>query len=314
MQPLTQHPLSAAFPSMSEADYLTLMDNINDYGQREPIIVFDGMVLDGWHRHRACMQIGLEPRVIPFAADDPVAFVASMNLHRRHLTGTQRAAAVVACRSWVLSGVNQHTKTAGGEATSPPQKTTAQMASEAKVSERTIEHAKAAHQAGLGDAMKDGAMTAEEAFKVARDTTAKTLKPKVSAATTRAATGSSTTPRSATAAEKLAAQNAEDAHGDSDLGMLVDELQAEVKSLQAQVGAAMADDAKAEAMKYQRIASIAQTRQNELMATVNDREAELKKVMKALRRCGAAVGEEDPYKVPAAVEAAMRNAAVLEPA
>lgn len=118
-----------------------------------------------------------------------------------------------------------------------------------------------------------------------------------------------------TVQQLLAAKLAEEAHGESDLGMLVDELETENKALQAQVAAANADDVKAEVIKYQRIASIAQSRQNELMATVNDREQELKKTMTALRRCGAVVNEETPARIAAAVEAMGRTiASMLEAA
>jgi hypothetical protein len=34
--------------------------DIEAHGQREPGVLFEGMVLDGWHRYRACEQIGVE--------------------------------------------------------------------------------------------------------------------------------------------------------------------------------------------------------------------------------------------------------------
>ncbi len=171
---LTQHPLSANFPSMSEADYLALKDDIDEYGQREPIIMFEGMVLDGWHRYRACVEIGIEPTKFNFVADkeDPVAFVLSHNLHRRHLSASQRAAAVVACSAW--RPARRENKV---EATSTLSKTNAEMAKAAQVTPRTITDAKAAQKAGLGDAVKDGALTAEEAAKIARGKPAKKSKP-----------------------------------------------------------------------------------------------------------------------------------------
>ena len=306
MEPLIQHPLSAAFPPMDDADFMRLKDNIDDDGQRDPIVVFGGMVLDGWHRYRACLMIGFEPKIVPFEGDDPAAFVISRNLHRRHLTGSQRAAAVVACNDWVRSGANQHTKAGGAEPGSTPQ-TTAEMAKVAQTSDRTIRDAKVAHTAGLSDAIKCGSVTAKGAAAIARGALAKAAKPDSPAASGR------TTTQLSTAAEQQAQQVAEDAHGDFDP---IAELEAERKEngrLRAQIEAAEADDQKAQTLKWQRIASIAQARQNELMSTVNDREAELKRTMTALRRCGAAVGEENPLKVAVAVEALARSARVPEP-
>lgn len=170
---LQQHPLSAAFPSMSAEDFQALKDDIEEHGQREPVIVFEGMVLDGWHRYRACAELGLEPLKFTFKdGDDPAAFVESANLHRRHLTATQRAAAVVAVRAWAPAKrpTQQAAKPAPANkgAAAAPLSTNKEMAKAANVSVRTIKDAKAGHKAGLGEAMREGALTAEEAAKVAR--------------------------------------------------------------------------------------------------------------------------------------------------
>lgn len=104
-----------------------------------------------------------------------------------------------------------------------------------------------------------------------------------------------------------AEQIAEDAHGDVDLATLIDEAQEQIKELQAVVAAAEADDAKAEAMKWRHLAQVAQRRQDELQQSVNKRETDLKRYMGWLTRIGKAVGEEDPSKVPATVEAFVRS-------
>lgn len=167
---LQQHPLSAAFPAMSDEDFAALKDDIEVNGQREPVMIFEGMVLDGWHRYRACIDLGLKPQQFTFPeGDDPVAFVKGANLHRRHLTASQRAAAVVACSAWIPSG--RPKKGAPGA----PFSTKAELAKEAHVSESTIAQAKVAHKAGLTDAVKSGAMTVKEAAAVARG---KPTKPK----------------------------------------------------------------------------------------------------------------------------------------
>jgi hypothetical protein len=168
---LKQHPLSAAFPAMSGDDFAALVEDIKANGQREPVMVYEGMVLDGWHRYRACTQLGIKPQQFTFdAGKDPVSFVLSHNLHRRHLTPSQRAAAVVACTEWAPA----HRPKKGG--TSSPL-TTEQLAQVAHVSDKTIKDAKAAHKAGLTDAVQAGALTVKEAAKVARGKAAE-AKPK----------------------------------------------------------------------------------------------------------------------------------------
>jgi len=164
---LKQHPLSAAFPSMSADDFAALIEDIKINGQREPIIVHEGMVLDGWHRYRACLELGIDPEKFTFGKDkDPVAFVLSQNLHRRHLTPSQRAAAVVACTEWAPA--KRPTKDADKRTPGVHLSTNAELAKAAQVHPTTIKDAKAAHKAGLSDAVKAGAMTAKEAASVAR--------------------------------------------------------------------------------------------------------------------------------------------------
>jgi hypothetical protein len=101
---LHQHPLSAAFPSMPEKEIEALTLDIEAHGQRESGVLLDGMVLDGWHRYLACDKLGVQFKAKDFDGADPVAFVISKNLHRRHLTASQRAAAVVSQRIGSPSG------------------------------------------------------------------------------------------------------------------------------------------------------------------------------------------------------------------
>lgn len=167
---LEQHPLSAAFPSMPENEIAALAIDIEAHGQREPGVTLDGMILDGWHRYLACHRLGIQFKAKEFDGADPVAFVISQNLHRRHLTASQRAAAVVAAHKWRPHG-DQSRSVPGTD------RTTKEMAKEAEVSPSTIEHAKAAETAGLGDAVRDGQVSAKDAARMAKGGTAKTAKP-----------------------------------------------------------------------------------------------------------------------------------------
>ena len=108
--------------------------------------------------------------------------------------------------------------------------------------------------------------------------------------------------------EQQAQQAAEDAHGDFDPIKELEAQQREIEELQKQLKVATADDTAAEAAKYQRIAAVNEQRKNELQATVNERDKELTKLMGIIRRCGKAVGEENPYRVAASVEAFVRKA------
>lgn len=170
---LKQHPLSAAFPAMSAEDFAALVDDVRANGQRDPIMLHEGMVLDGWHRYQACLQIGAKPQKFDFAAGkDPVAFVLSQNLHRRHLTPSQRAAAIVACSDY---GQHGGARSRGKVASCPqvdakPPKVD-DLAKAAQVAPRLIKDAAVAKRAGLLDEVKDGTISATKAAEIARGKT-----------------------------------------------------------------------------------------------------------------------------------------------
>lgn len=84
------HPLSELLPMLDDKALRELADDIREHGLREPIATLDGLVLDGRNRLRACELAGVKPTFVAFTGD-PLAFVASKNLHRRHLTASQRA-------------------------------------------------------------------------------------------------------------------------------------------------------------------------------------------------------------------------------
>jgi hypothetical protein len=157
-----QHPLSAAFPPMSEEDHAKLTADILAYGQREPIALFEAMILDGWHRYLSCLKIGDNPEFRSLDDDiDPVAFVISRNLHRRHLTVSQRAEAVAACSEWVTVGRPSNTAPSAGL-------TTRAMAKMADVGIRTMEYAKATHAAGLSEAVRYAKITVKQGAAIAK--------------------------------------------------------------------------------------------------------------------------------------------------
>ncbi len=94
------HPLCTLFPRITGAEFDSLVTDIGRHGLRDPIVLHDGMVLDGGNRYRACMEAGVEPRFVNFGGDDVVSFVLSANLHRRHLQAGQQAAIVALATDW----------------------------------------------------------------------------------------------------------------------------------------------------------------------------------------------------------------------
>jgi len=101
IQTIELHPLCTYFPRMSDAEFISLKENIQANGQTHPIYTLDGMILDGGNRYRALCELGIAPVIIEYTGSNPTQFILSSNLHRRHLTQGQSAAIVSASQSWV---------------------------------------------------------------------------------------------------------------------------------------------------------------------------------------------------------------------
>src|SRR5262245_50145625 len=95
-KPMKAHPISQILPEINTADLQALAENIATEGQKEDIVLYEGQILDGRSRFAACKLKKLEPRTREFGSrktdgEDPLRFVVSENVHRRHLTDEQRA-------------------------------------------------------------------------------------------------------------------------------------------------------------------------------------------------------------------------------
>jgi transposase-like protein len=90
---------------MDEETYATFKLDIQANGCREPIRTFQGMILDGRNRYRACVELGIDPPMYEFGGDeeDAAKAVESWNLHRRHLTPEFRRQRVAELRGQGMS-------------------------------------------------------------------------------------------------------------------------------------------------------------------------------------------------------------------
>ena len=82
MTALEFHPLQTSSPWSKGQDFAELVADIREHGLHEPIVLFEGKILDGRNRYRACGAAGIEPTFTVYQGDDPVAYVISLNLRR----------------------------------------------------------------------------------------------------------------------------------------------------------------------------------------------------------------------------------------
>jgi len=89
---LVFHSVAEIFPLMTDTEFANLCADILQNGLREEIWTHDDQIIDGRNRYNACLQTGVEPRFRAWhGTGSLVAFVVSLNLHRRHLSESQRA-------------------------------------------------------------------------------------------------------------------------------------------------------------------------------------------------------------------------------
>lgn len=136
------HPLTELFPLIEGDEFHDLAVDITENGLREPIVLFKGAVLDGRNRYRACADCGVKPTFVDYTGDDPLAFVLSKNLRRRHLDASQRAMVAAKLTTW-KNGANQHTE---GSANL---QTIGKAARRLNVSPRSVASAKTVQEAGV---------------------------------------------------------------------------------------------------------------------------------------------------------------------
>ena len=91
------HPAAEAFPLLAGPDFDALVDDIKKKGVLQPPVFHRDVLLDGRNRVRACEQLGVDYDYEEWdgRGGSPTAYIASVNIQRRHLTFDQRCAAGV---------------------------------------------------------------------------------------------------------------------------------------------------------------------------------------------------------------------------
>lgn len=164
---IESHELANMFPMMISDQRAALTDSIKAEGLQDPIIKFEGLILDGRNRMRACVDLGIKPKFKTFSgtADEALSFVITKNLKRRHLTPAQRAKIGAS-----LATLKPHQKkTDKGAAGAVSQKDAAKAMN---VSKDSIQRAKAVKANGT-DALKkavfdDSSVTMADGAKIAK--------------------------------------------------------------------------------------------------------------------------------------------------
>lgn len=158
------HPAANAFPLLPLDEIIALADDIYAHGQRAPITIDrEKRIIDGRNRWIACEIAGIE-QTFETVRDgtDLLELIISANMHRRHLTTSQRAAIATELANLKQGGQ--------GPANSPVRPMSqAEAAEKMNVGERNVRTANEVMKVdpALLDAVKDGKVTLNGAKAVA---------------------------------------------------------------------------------------------------------------------------------------------------
>jgi len=172
-EPLQQHPLGKLLPPMTDEEFSKLCEDIKTHGfsTEHDIVIYEEMVLDGWHRHLASLEVGIRASykqfISPDMADTALDFVIQENLHRRHLSVSQRAAIAAELMERSLDTPGEESprgeapseEESGSNDPMPERITIAKAAEIMHVSPSSVKRAKAKKKANITDEEKAKAKT-----------------------------------------------------------------------------------------------------------------------------------------------------------
>jgi ParB-like chromosome segregation protein Spo0J len=159
------HELANIFPMLGEEELTDLCADIKKNGLTEPITLYEGKVLDGRNRVTACTKLKVKPKTVEYTGDDPLAFVLSKNLQRRHLTTSQRA--MIAEKLATMRQGERTDREPSAKLRKVPQ---AEAAKQLNVSERSIQEARKVRAKAVpevAEAVEAGKMPVSAAAKLA---------------------------------------------------------------------------------------------------------------------------------------------------
>lgn len=108
MGELWKHEYSQAFETASAEDREAIKTSIatNGYDPYQPIVMYDGRILDGYHRYLACKELGIKPpqRKFEGSDEDAINYIFLMNMDRRHLTQRAKVLSLILKNDFLPAG------------------------------------------------------------------------------------------------------------------------------------------------------------------------------------------------------------------
>ena len=185
MQEYEYHELSTIFSSFEDTEeFKGLVGSIKEHGLFDPILVWQGMIVDGRHRHKACIEAGVEPEYeylvdeVPF--DKVRDRVVGANILRRHLTTGQRAMTAASLANMTAGGNGNNQFGDSNRTNSSDSKTNSDAADQLNVGTTALKVAKGIKRDApdLAEKVSRGEMSLNAAFEESRERKGETPKKK----------------------------------------------------------------------------------------------------------------------------------------
>ena len=98
------HDITRLFPPMTEQEYAGLRADIQRQGLLTPLWRYQGQIIDGRQRYRACQELGIEPTYREWDGQGSlVRFVVGQNMTRQHFSENERAMIMAAVEQYKAS-------------------------------------------------------------------------------------------------------------------------------------------------------------------------------------------------------------------
>lgn len=173
---LQYHPFANVMPMMGAEDRAALKARMRreGYNKDKPLVLLDGMLLDGRNRYEIARELGLPGRDVSFRqfgkggdGDDPLEFVLRENLDRRHLSTSQLALVIAELETLRHGGARKERDQDANLHLDIPR---AELAARGRVSERTVATAAIVRDQGgpeLKQAVRGGTVAISTAADIA---------------------------------------------------------------------------------------------------------------------------------------------------
>lgn len=170
---MENHPIAECYPKLSQGEFEQLKAHIAANGLQNSIVLYEGKILDGTQRARACQELGIEPAYVTPEIKDPYEYVIGQNERRRQLTAGQRA--VVGERMATLKqGSNRYAQKVEVSAETSRKQTVhatlKEVANQIKVGRSSIEKVRYTKEKGIPElvtAIEAGEIAVESARQIA---------------------------------------------------------------------------------------------------------------------------------------------------